>query len=103
MAGMTTVNELDDLDALRLAPGWQLFSAHVTAEWGPGGTRYTAAVEACAARPDDVLALRTLQQVIVAQREVGMLLRWPEERMAALKAQKEAAAAPMASRRGKWL
>ena len=97
---VTDATELDDLSALTEHPGWIRFLAHTKGEWGQGGSRYVQAVEACANRPDDTLALRTLQQIIVAQKEIARAMSWPEERISQVRQQVKATATSGQSRRG---
>jgi hypothetical protein len=61
---------------------WKLFAEHVTREWGPAGLRYQSAVIAASQSANAVVEL---QKVLHTQEQIALLLRWPAERMNALK------------------
>lgn len=77
--------EREDLDALLQSAGWQWFLRYVAREWGAddgGGAMYHGAVTAAAKEDDDPRALAKLRQIVVAQREIQKLIRWPSQRLA---------------------
>lgn len=92
-------NELETLIDGIEGPFWALFSAHVTAEWGPSGLRYQQAVREAAASADAVVAL---QKVLHTQEAILHIMRWPADRASALKQQQARTEAPV-TRRGPGL
>lgn len=76
-------------------PFWQLFRAHVEAEWGAGGKRFERALTELADRKDDdAILVRQMQQVAVCRREILKLLAWPDEELRKSKAESDAEALP---------
>ena len=67
-------------------PGWTIFTQHVQAEWGAGGTRFESTLNAFAdSREEDVVVLQQIRQIAVARREILRLLCWPGEEVQRLK------------------
>ena len=96
-------SEREDLDALLQTPGWQRFLRHVAQEWGAedgGGAMYHGAVTAAAKDDDDPRALAKLRQIVVAQREIQKLVRWPATQLAAATKQEQDPVGAGSSRRG---
>ncbi len=83
-----TTNEREDLDALVNSAGWQQFKRIVEEQWGSaegGGVRFVTQMTKVANNPDDATALPQMRQIIAAQREIQMVMRWPMERLETLK------------------
>lgn len=79
---MSDSAELEDLDALVRSAGWARLKDYVVQEWR---TRMDAKVRAAVSSPDDLLAMRHLQQVVVAKEAVEQIMGWPEERLNAIR------------------
>jgi len=73
--------EKEDLDQFVRSQGWLRFKQYAEKEWGD---RFAQHVRTAVHDPDDVLALRKLQQVVVAKDAIEGLLKWPAERLAQL-------------------
>lgn len=82
-----TTNEREDLDALVNSAGWQQFKRMVEEQWGSaegGGIRFVTQMTNVA-KSEDATALPLMRQIIAAQREIQMVMRWPMERLETLK------------------
>ena len=88
--------EHEDLDQFVHTQGWLRFCQFAEKEWND---RFGEHVRQAINDPDDIAALRKLQQVQVAKDAVHRLLKWPFERIAELeRAEKGRTVSP--SRRG---
>jgi hypothetical protein len=95
-------NEREELEALTRSEGWKMFQSYVESEWGPGGRAFIDAVTKAADNKADADATAFLRQIIVAQKQIQRLVKWPEERLGALKQPELVAAGPVDySRRGR--
>lgn len=79
---------------------WRVVGEYVTREWGPSGIRFQQAVQAAAKSQD---AVSELQKVLHTQEQMLWLLRWPNDRVAALKSQVPQPTDHAPSRRGPFL
>ncbi len=78
--------ELDELESGLTSGFWQRVSQHVEREWGPAGERYQQAIaQAIASGKDADDAVHALRMMVFAQKEIARLLKWPEERVAAIR------------------
>ena len=92
---MTHEEQLDALQSLMDHPGWKVYDAHVEREWGAGGVRFEGQLNKIAdSTVEDVLALRQIQQIAVARREILKLRTWPTEEVSRLKRLREPAPEP---------
>ena len=73
--------EHEDLDQFIRSQGWLRFTQHAEKEWGQ---RFQDLIKVAISDRDDDMALRRLQQVLVAKEAVEQLLKWPTERLAEL-------------------
>lgn len=73
--------ELEDLDQFIHSQGWLRFQQHASKEWGD---RFQSLIKTAISDRDDEMALRKLQQVLVAKEAIEQLLQWPTERLAEL-------------------
>lgn len=96
---MAESTELEHLQDGLHSEFWRHFSEHVTREWGPAGLRYQQAVQEAAKSSEAVMQLR---MVLHTQEQILALMKWPAERMSALKA-KQYVDAVGGSRRGPGL
>ena len=97
---MLDVNERENLEALVASDGWKTFAAYVGQEWGAGGRAFLDATTKAADQKADADAMAYLRQIIVAQREIQKLVKWPEERLKQLEPIEYATASRDYSRRG---
>lgn len=93
-------SEREELDALVNSDGWRLFTSYVQSEWGSGGRAFIDATEKAADQKADADAMAYLRQIIVAQRQIQRLVRWPEERLKQLATPELVPAVTDYSRRG---
>ena len=73
--------EQEDLDQFIHTQGWLRLKEHAAKEWGD---RFQALIKTAVSDRDDDMALRKLQQVLVAKEAVEALMKWPTERLAEL-------------------
>lgn len=73
--------ETEDLDQFIHSQGWLRFCQYAEQEWNG---RFQRHVRTAVNDQDDTLAMRKLQQVLVAKEAVEQLLKWPTERLAEL-------------------
>lgn len=73
--------ETEDLDQFIHSQGWLRFCQYAEQEWTE---RFQRHVRIAVSDRDDVLAMRKLQQVLVAKEAIELLLKWPAERLAEL-------------------
>lgn len=100
---MTDHAEQDDLDSGVTGAFWQRFTDHARQEWGPAGERYQQAVKKALEGKSETDAIAYLRMVVFAQSEIATLLRWPLERVSALKHATQRAVMEPGSRRGPGL
>jgi len=96
---VSTPNEYEHLSDGLNSEFWKLFVEHVQREWGPSGLRYQQAVRDASHSANAVVEL---QKVLFAQDQVHALMRWPVERIHALRHDSRATETS-ASRRGPGL
>lgn len=73
--------EKEDLDQFIHTQGWLRLTQYAAKEWGD---RFHALIKTAVSDRDDDMALRKLQQVLVAKEAVETLMKWPSERLAEL-------------------
>ena len=73
--------EQEDLDQFVRSQGWLRFKQHADTEWGQ---RFQDLIKVAVSDRDDNMAMRRLQQVLVAKEAVEKLIQWPTERLAEL-------------------
>lgn len=78
---MDNTIERENLESLIHSDGWRTFADYVNGEWGQGGREFVAAVTAAADNTDDASATAHLRQIVVAQKIIQRLMKWPEERL----------------------
>lgn len=94
--------ELEALDQLVNSEGWKIFSSVISREWGSsegGGAVFVDQVTK-AVQHTGPEATEHLRQIVAAQREIQRAMRWPLERIAALKKCDLKSGSPVLSRRG---
>ena len=91
------ISEREDLEGLLLHPGYLRFAAYARKHWGD---EITALLRTAVNDTNDANALQKMRQIIVAKDAIDRLLAWPEERIAALIAQKQTAATSTTMSRG---
>lgn len=75
--------ELEALQGLIQSDGWKIYEAVVGKMWGDtdgNGERFLQAVSG-ASKAGDADAMAQLRQIIVAQREIQLVMKWPVERV----------------------
>ena len=72
-------------------PFWRLLCEHIDQEWGPGGQRFAARIDALADNVKDDEALAHIRQIAVTRREMLRLVEGPaaEAKRLALQEQKK--------------
>ncbi len=98
----TQASELEALQALLDSDGWTVFSRMVGTMWGDSegnGERFLQAVSG-ASKAGDADAIAQLRQIIVAQREIQLAMKWPTERVKALSQANQTSGPMHPSRRG---
>lgn len=90
--------EKEDLDQFVRTQGWLRFCQYAEREWTE---RFSDHVRQAINDPNDVSALRKLQQVQVAKDAITALLKWPFERLQQLERAEQGRAGDLPlSRRG---
>lgn len=95
-------SEREALQALIESDGWKMFAAFVGKQWGDSegnGERFLHAVSK-ASTASDADAIAHLRQIIVAQREVQLAIRWPSDRLQQLQKASQGPGQTHPSRRG---
>lgn len=75
----------ETLERLLTDPGWLLFTAHATQEWGAAGLQYQRALDQALDVTDPAVAASQARQIRAARRMVEVLIAWPAEEVARLK------------------
>lgn len=95
-------SELEALQALVDSDGWKLFASMVGKQWGDSegnGERFLQAVSN-ASKASDADAIAQLRQIVVAQREMQLVMRWPADRLKQLQQASQGPGQAHPSRRG---
>lgn len=94
--------ELEALDQLVNSAGWKIFTSVIAREWGTsegGGAVFVDQVSK-AVQHTGPEATEHLRQIVAAQREIQRAMRWPLDRIAALKKHEPNTGLRVMSRRG---
>lgn len=93
----TDADELDDLEAVVLSPGWRRIEARFQEQWGRSGSRYLDLLEKMANAQDRAQVADEIQRVIWVRKELELFFNGILTRVTELKNRK----APVSgSRRG---
>ena len=82
---MLTPSESESLEELLASPGWDAYVKHVQEEWGPQGAKFQEQLDAALNLTDNNAAASQARQVRSGQKVILGIVRWPTERLAALR------------------
>lgn len=86
---MTDKDELEDLEALIVCPGYKRMRSKFDSEWGRAGQRYCDALEKMANTTDAEEAAKQMQMVIWVRKEMEQFFHSVEGRVAQLRAMQQ--------------
>ena len=85
--GKPDVTELEELENGITSGFWERFQKHIESEWGVAGETYQSALRGAVSGTvgTEAEAVHRLKNIMFAQNAIQKLIRWPQERVNALR------------------